>query len=113
MGSQRHTVSGETVSSRIPRGGAAVLQYTVLTINAVPKCRWAHFSRVSLNMEPESPNLIERYTNNPANLGPPKGVPNPPGGRGWHVVDVSRRLSMFVGLTTCACWRFRMRSADS
>eukprot|EP00775_Hariotina_reticulata_P010675 gene10675-10834_t len=49
---------------------------------------YAHFNLISLDMQPESPNLLERLSNNPANLGPPTNPPFP-GGRGWHVVNVS------------------------
>jgi hypothetical protein len=55
--------------------------------------RYARFNLISLDMRPEAPSLLERLSNNPQNLGPPTTPPFP-GGRGWHVVNVSVPLHL-------------------
>lgn len=55
----------------------------------IAACRYAHFSDISLKMVPQAPSLLERYTNNPENMRPPKNPTVPPGGLGWHTAEVS------------------------
>ncbi|WIA19475.1 hypothetical protein OEZ85_004087 [Tetradesmus obliquus] len=40
-------------------------------------------------MVPETPSLMERYSNNPMGLGPPAEPQWPQGGLGWHIWDIN------------------------
>lgn len=47
--------------------------------------RYAHMNHVSLQMEPETPSLLERLSNNPDGIPPPAITTE---GLGWNIVDI-------------------------
>lgn len=51
--------------------------------------QYAHVNKIALQLVPETPSLMERYSNNPMGLGPPAEPQWPQGGLGWHIWDIN------------------------